>query len=79
MKITVSQDVQVKISRPEMKRIAIQYIKEEYGLENDCYIEDGQICNDHAVYGHNIEYERVVLYEATEKQLRAWELLKEIG
>jgi hypothetical protein len=70
-----TQVADIKLDHLEMKRIAIEVIKREFGIEGNCFIKNGWMCHEEYYIAHNSGSETVKDYEATPTQLEAWNVL----
>ena len=72
------QEITVELSVPERCRIAIETIKEIYGINSDWYLKQGNICYEEETYGHNRDYETKVVRVATREDVEAFNVINKI-
>ncbi len=78
MKINATKKFEAEISEAEVKRIAVQCIRDAVGWHIDHYVENGKLCSTKTMYTSHSWTEKIVVGEASPTDLAAQHVLNQI-
>lgn len=78
MKITATQKFEAEISAAEVKRIAVQCIRDSVGWHQDHYVENGKLYISKTMNTSHSWTEEIVVREASATDLAAQQVINQI-
>ncbi len=77
MIVQITRKEEVVLSDSEVKNLVVSYLKLKLRLPSDAFIKNNKVYYQKEVRGHNVDYEDVLLRDATEMDTFVLSLEKE--